>query len=569
MTDVSQTLIDFLTRQYLFQGLSLEQIRRIAEGFEQKQFTPNQVVVKQGDLGDEFYIVLEGRATVSYHKSGSRKEISLGTVRSGDYFGEEAVLNKKTRSATITAIEDLILLCLNEEKLRALLAEHPQIGNNLQAAAAGRKFSRRLKIDWLGEDEVVYLIFRKHPYFLWLWWLAPMVLLIAALLTGTYGWLLGPAGTNFQVIGVAAAIIAVLWAIWDWVDWGNDYYILTSRRVIRLDKVILLYDSRNEAPLDAVISSEVNSSWLGRILNFGNVDVQTFTGRISMDRMTSPYQFASFVDAHKNWAVLQSREQEVQKMAQDLESALRERSLGDSLSIKKPRPITMPPPPPKKPSEWSERLETLLKVRYERGGTITYRKHWLILLSKTWQPLLANFVAWMIIGTALWMHYLESFTFVPLTVVCTLGPLALIGLGLWLLYHYVDWSNDRYIISSTQIIDIEKKPLGTENKKSANLDSQDFRVEHTRDNLINIIFDFGNVVVRIGQTQFTFDWVHHPDKVHQDVVRAREALMQRKRQEESARDRKRMIEWLVMYHEQAEKVQNPATLPPKPEENSG
>lgn len=560
--EISQTLIDFLTRQYLFQGLALEDIRKIAPRFVLLQFKTGEKIFKQGDSGTTFFILYDGRAEVTHQQGRRLKEFSLGMLRQGDYFGEEAALYQRKRSVTVTATENSLVLSLDQKGLKALLIEHPQIEKNLQAAAEGRTLSRKLRIDWLGKDEVVYLIFRKHPFFLWISLIGPVIFFIGGGVISLMGWMAGSGGITSQAIGGVLVGAAILWALWVWIDWGNDYYILTSQRVVRLDKVIGLYDSRSEAPLDVVTSSEVNSTWLGRVLGYGKVDVQTFTGRVTMDRIRDPYQFASFVDAHKNWAVMRNREQEVQKMAEDLSNALLARSVQATSEIRRPRAITPPAPPPKKPGEWRERLETLLKVRYERDGRITYRKHWLILISKTWQPLLANLAAWGLMGTALWVELMEGSGLVPLTVLCTLGPVLLLGLALWLLYHYVDWSNDRYIITPTQVLDIEKKPLGTENKKSANLDAQDFRVEHTRGNIINVLFDYGNVVVRIGQTQFTFDWVQHPDQVHQDVVRARDALMQRKKMEEAERERKRMIEWLVMYHEQSDKLTNPDALPP-------
>jgi hypothetical protein len=89
---------------------------------------------------------------------------------------------------------------------------------------------------------------------------------------------------------------------------------------------------------------------------------------------------------------------------------------------------------------------------------------------------------------------------------------------------------------------MEKKPLGREQKKTAGLDAPDFRVEHTRENLLSIMLNFGTVMISIGQTQFIFHGVHDPERVHQDVADYREALMRRKLQEKDARDRERMLD---------------------------
>ncbi len=53
---------------------------------------------------------------------------------------------------------------------------------------------------------------------------------------------------------ILAAIILGIgfgWTIWTWIDWGNDYYVVTNQRVVWIEVVIGLYESRNEAPMNA------------------------------------------------------------------------------------------------------------------------------------------------------------------------------------------------------------------------------------------------------------------------------------------------------------------------------
>ena len=74
---------------------------------------------------------------------------------------------------------------------------------------------------------------------------------------------------------------AVLWGIWNWIDWGNDYYIVTDQRVVWVEKVIWLYESRDEAPLTTILAVNTTSTFLGRWLHYGSVIVKTFTGEIT------------------------------------------------------------------------------------------------------------------------------------------------------------------------------------------------------------------------------------------------------------------------------------------------
>ena len=121
---------------------------------------------------------------------------------------------------------------------------------------------------------------------------------------------------------------------------------------------------------------------------------------------------------------------------------------------------------------------------------------------------------------------------------------------IWWLYNYVDWSNDIYQLTSNQIFDIERRPLGEEQKKSAPLESI-LSIEHSRDGIIQLMLNYGNVIINVGTTQFIFRGVYHPDDVHQDVSDYIEAGQRRKQQKEAERDRVRMADWFATYHEQS------------------
>ena len=84
------------------------------------------------------------------------------------------------------------------------------------------------------------------------------------------------------ILGVGGILFAGVWVVWDFIDWRNDFYILTNQRVVWLERVIIFYYSRREAPLTHVLAVNVFSSWLGRIIGYGNVEVRTFTGSILM-----------------------------------------------------------------------------------------------------------------------------------------------------------------------------------------------------------------------------------------------------------------------------------------------
>ena len=79
-----------------------------------------QVVIKQGDEGDYYYIIKSGRAKVTRaSKTGS--ELTLATLKDGDAFGEEALLSEAKRNASVTMESDGVLMRLSKDDFNALL----------------------------------------------------------------------------------------------------------------------------------------------------------------------------------------------------------------------------------------------------------------------------------------------------------------------------------------------------------------------------------------------------------------------------------------------------------------
>jgi hypothetical protein len=74
--------------------------------------------------------------------------------------------------------------------------------------------------------------------------------------------------------------VIAIWGIWNWIDWGNDFYLVTDQRSCG-SVVIWLYESRDEAPHNTILSVDVNTTFLGRLIHYGSVHIRTFTGRSS------------------------------------------------------------------------------------------------------------------------------------------------------------------------------------------------------------------------------------------------------------------------------------------------
>ena len=556
-----EQITHLLQREYLFQKLTEEQVLWVAAQFKPVTLDANTVVFSQGAPGDCFYMVYSGKVRVTQSTRG--QEHSLNLLGPGDYFGEEALLYNRPRSATLTTTERSVLLRMERDRFDTMIAAYPQIKVNINATAESRRLARSRQFDWLGDDEVIYFMCRKHEFFLYTALIFPILLGVAAFPILSLGFVEYATPFTFSLIEIAGAFMligAVAWGIWSWLDWGNDYYIVTSQRVVWLEKIIGLYDSRSEAPLDTILAVNVTSSQLGRIFKYGTVNVRTFTGGIVMRRASQPYLFASFVEGFKKRVIQISKEEDAKAMQKALDEALM-RSAAVTESQTPNVPVSPPPTPPPEPQKekprmtFREKMQNFLKVRYERDGVITYRKHWFVLFKKAWIPFLVLSGLFILLVLYFGERLLSTGAGLP-SGVFVLGLAIPIGaiFFLWLGYEYLDWRNDIYRLTADQILDIEKKPLGQEVKKTAPLESI-LSIEHERANIIGIMLNFGTVTINVGDTRFIFYNVFNPDQVHSDIADYREALNRRKRAKEAERERDHMVNWLVTYYNETEKLE--------------
>lgn len=541
-----------LKQQYLFQGLNDAQLAHVVTHVERIEKFKDDVIYAQGSPGDKFYVIFQGRVRVT-QKEGQR-ERQLRILNTGDYFGEGGLLFKRPRSDTITALEPTVLLRLSREDFFELLEIMPSIRMNLSATAESRYLALKENFDWLSDDEVIYLIRRKHELFLLISLIPPVILGLIALPIFVLSFSqTSPSLTIAALLfGIFGMIGSVMWGIWNWLDWGNDFYIVTSQRVVWLERVIFFYYSRQEAPLTQVLSVNVKTSFIGRIFNYGSVDVRTFTGGIPMQNMTDPKQFASYVEGFQSRAQRQQREAEAEVIEKELHKRIHKES--------EPLPVKPAPPKPaenkKKPKQSALQyiLDTFLKVRFEQDNVITYRKHWLVLIGKTLAPTMVFLMLVILYSLLLYQYLFRDGIGISGLPVSVLAGLLLFAVILWWGYHYLDWNNDIYQLTPEQIVDIERKPLGEEQKKTAPLDSI-LSLEHARLGIIQLIFNFGNVVINVGQTKFIFRGVHNPDQVHQDVADYIEARRRKRQEVEAERERKRMLDWFGTYHQQHDEIE--------------
>ena len=115
--------VDLASKRKLFQEqkLSSMEINFLSSLSKERKYGPNQVIFREGEMGNEMYVVLEGRVMISKFIPGAGEE-ALAFLERGGYFGEMALIDNEPRSADAKAHEGgAVVLVISREVLEGIL----------------------------------------------------------------------------------------------------------------------------------------------------------------------------------------------------------------------------------------------------------------------------------------------------------------------------------------------------------------------------------------------------------------------------------------------------------------
>ncbi len=107
---------------YLFRELTPSEMDVLLSISKEKQIKKNNFVFREGDVGDAFYLIISGSVRISTIVPGVGEE-ALTILKEGEYFGEMALIDDAPRSASAIAHEDTLLLGIEKDNFRRLLAQ--------------------------------------------------------------------------------------------------------------------------------------------------------------------------------------------------------------------------------------------------------------------------------------------------------------------------------------------------------------------------------------------------------------------------------------------------------------
>jgi len=121
--NITKLLINVVQQNILFRNFKSEEHTKIVEAFEFIRAKAGEIIIKQGDSGEYFYIVESGKLEVYMESCGLRLKVGR-TLDEGDYFGELALMYNTPRAATVITVEDSNLWRIDRQTYRTIVTHH-------------------------------------------------------------------------------------------------------------------------------------------------------------------------------------------------------------------------------------------------------------------------------------------------------------------------------------------------------------------------------------------------------------------------------------------------------------
>jgi CRP/FNR family cyclic AMP-dependent transcriptional regulator len=116
-----------------FSSMSKKELAAVAQQTDEIDVSAGKVLAREGDFGQEFFIIDSGTAEVS--RGGQR----IGELGPGDFFGEMALLEEERRTATVTATSPMSLIVMTRSSFRTLDRTMPKVHATVAQAIADRR----------------------------------------------------------------------------------------------------------------------------------------------------------------------------------------------------------------------------------------------------------------------------------------------------------------------------------------------------------------------------------------------------------------------------------------------
>lgn len=325
---------------------------------------------------------------------------------------------------------------------------------------------------------------------------------------------------GLNILLAVALLAGAFFCYYVYVEWENDYLILTNQRVLYWHEVLLGKHSQDQIYIEDIQNVIANrATYLQYWLNFGSIKVTSAAYRKPLEFTNA----ASPQDMQKKIMDKVNSNRQQQSRA-DFDAIIKAKVYGESAAQKAP-------PPKLTPAKKVPLLDFLFYENPQIGndGTITWRQHWIFIPLVVVRPLLfliLSFVAIFIInqipaGTNIPFVNDAAVAEAQASAQPIINGLGMVGIILlivtiflvWAWYVIEDERNELYILKPNVLIDVEKDPLGPEQRNTANIGS----VQNVKSNttFLGRIIGYGDVIIETAGAggQLTFPRLPNPNEV--------------------------------------------------------
>lgn len=548
MTFSTERVLAFLNNNFPFNLLDESDLQSMSARMGSLRLPAGTVIYRRGDIPDHLYLVLCGR--VKMEASPKTGHPAAWELSKGDVFGLEVRKSNIYRLTDAVCETEVELLRIDRPTLDELCSIYYDLQKGLDLYLHTFLLRLKLPLPWLGEDERVSLITRRHPFFLIL-----RILLIGTASFVAFGVILSLAFTasgfsiGIFILALAVLLLGMGLTAWAAVEWSNDYFFITRERVLVQKKLIGFFESRQESPFSAILSTGLETSFVGRAVGYGAITLRSYTGNLRFINLPTADLIYELLESQRFKIDREARHENQNEMQDVLE-----RRFGMREDRIPSRPESHPAPAKGTMYQSGSLLDLAARffgLRQQNDDGVVYRTHWWILLKKTMLPGLV-LLGVIILVTVKWIGLLPEATDAA---VYSIALVLTVAAWIWWLYQYTDWHNDIYIITTDQLVDVNRKPLGSEERRSAPIKNIQ-TVEFKRKGIIGLVLNFGTVRIQIGNEELTFDNVYDPAAIQSEIF----AYFKYRNEKIKRQEQEKLADWIEAY-DQLKGKENERTRP--------
>jgi CRP/FNR family transcriptional regulator len=135
---MNKNIKSFLKAIPLFSSLSNKELNEVLKYARKEKYKKYQILFEENDKGDEMYIILSGIVKIFKTDNLTKRTKTISYLREGDFFGEMALLDVETRSASAQVIEDAEILILNGVHFQKFILQNPKVSLKIMKTLSSR-----------------------------------------------------------------------------------------------------------------------------------------------------------------------------------------------------------------------------------------------------------------------------------------------------------------------------------------------------------------------------------------------------------------------------------------------